>query len=125
MARDSDNAIPDSSPDTGPRQSIDYRFTLANERTLLAWLRSSLALIAGGVAVETFAVTLQPKWLPGAIGVFAIVIGAVLAVVGYVHWLRTQAAMERGAPIPKQYAAPIVTVGIVILALGLALGIFL
>ena len=29
----------------------DYRFTLANERTLLAWLRTSLALIAAGVAV--------------------------------------------------------------------------
>ena len=27
----------------------DYRFTLANERTFLAWLRTALALIAGGV----------------------------------------------------------------------------
>jgi putative membrane protein len=29
----------------------DYRFTLANERTFLAWIRTALALIAGGVAV--------------------------------------------------------------------------
>ena len=29
----------------------DYRFTLANERTFLAWIRTSLALLAGGVAV--------------------------------------------------------------------------
>jgi uncharacterized membrane protein YidH (DUF202 family) len=30
----------------------DPRFTLANERTLLAWIRTALALIAGGVALE-------------------------------------------------------------------------
>ena len=29
----------------------DYRFTLANERTFLAWIRTALALIAGGVAL--------------------------------------------------------------------------
>jgi putative membrane protein len=32
----------------------DPRFTLANERTFLAWIRTSLALLAGGIAVEAF-----------------------------------------------------------------------
>jgi putative membrane protein len=36
---------------TGDEQEPDYRFTLANERTFLAWIRTALALIAGGVAV--------------------------------------------------------------------------
>ena len=30
----------------------DYRFTLANERTFLAWIRTALGLLAGGVAVR-------------------------------------------------------------------------
>ena len=30
----------------------DYRFTLANERTFLAWVRTALGLLAGGVAVR-------------------------------------------------------------------------
>lgn len=30
----------------------DPRFSLANERTFLAWLRTALALLAGGVAVR-------------------------------------------------------------------------
>ncbi|NDV10205.1 DUF202 domain-containing protein, partial [Rhodococcus sp. IEGM 248] len=33
----------------------DPRFTLANERTFLAWIRTSLALFASGIAVEAFA----------------------------------------------------------------------
>lgn len=33
------------------RAEPDYRFTLANERTFLAWIRTALALLAGGVAV--------------------------------------------------------------------------
>ena len=32
-------------------EAPDYRFSLANERTFLAWIRTSLALIAGGLAV--------------------------------------------------------------------------
>jgi Domain of unknown function (DUF202) len=38
----------------------DPRFTLANERTFLAWIRTALALIAGGIALEAFALPLQP-----------------------------------------------------------------
>jgi hypothetical protein len=37
----------------GDEQEPDYRFTLANERTFLAWIRTALALIAGGVAVAS------------------------------------------------------------------------
>src|SRR4051794_41829362 len=45
----------------------DYRFTLANERTLLAWLRTGLALAAGGVAVATYAPDLGARWGSAAV----------------------------------------------------------
>ena len=32
----------------------DYRFSFANERTFLAWIRTGLALLAAGVAVDAF-----------------------------------------------------------------------
>ncbi|WP_432913488.1 DUF202 domain-containing protein [Nocardia sp. CA-290969] len=35
---------------------IDYRFTLANERTYLSWIRTALGLLAGGVAAHTMVV---------------------------------------------------------------------
>ena len=40
----------------GVGEEPDYRFSLANERTFLAWVRTSLGLIGGGVAVEAFGV---------------------------------------------------------------------
>ncbi|SKW02462.1 inner membrane protein yidH [Mycobacteroides abscessus subsp. abscessus] len=49
----------------------DYRFTLANERTYLAWVRTSLALIASGVALMQFV----PEFgIPGARHVVSIVL---------------------------------------------------
>src|SRR6476661_4070594 len=53
----------------------DYRFTLANERTFLSWIRTALALIAGGVAV----VQLVPDFgFPGS----RRIVGALLAGMG-------------------------------------------
>ena len=38
----------------------DARFSLANERTFLAWIRTALALIAAGVALEAFVLPIAP-----------------------------------------------------------------
>jgi putative membrane protein len=72
------DAVKPSPPEAEP----DYRFTLADERTMLAWFRTALALVAAGVAIQTFALNLPPQWLPDVIGVVAVVLGAVT---GYVN----------------------------------------
>ncbi|HEX2247025.1 MAG TPA: DUF202 domain-containing protein, partial [Arthrobacter sp.] len=58
----------------------DPRFTLANERTFLAWIRTSLALLAGGIAVEAFTtalfITEVRKTVAILLLVLAMVIGA-------------------------------------------------
>jgi putative membrane protein len=85
---------------THPEQEPDYRFTLANERTFLAWIRTSLALIAGGVAV----VQLVPAFgVPGvrhALGVVLTAGGGILAVLAVRRWKRVQTAMRRGGDLP-------------------------
>jgi putative membrane protein len=85
-----------------PESEPDPRFTLANERTFLAWSRTALALVAAGLGV----VQLLPpfKGVPVGrhlLGVPLIVLGAVIAVAAYWEMGRNQAALRRGAQLPK------------------------
>ncbi|PRC42224.1 hypothetical protein C6A85_000000111605 [Mycobacterium sp. ITM-2017-0098] len=78
----------------------DYRFTLANERTFLAWIRTALALIAGGVAVVQF---VPAFGIPGVRHTLSILLtsgGGVLAMSAVLRWHRVQAAMRRHADLP-------------------------
>jgi putative membrane protein len=80
----------------------DPRFTLANERTFLAWNRTALALVAAGLAI----VKLLPPF-PGVpagrhlLGIPLIVAGAVIAVMAYLEMTRNQVARRRGEPLPR------------------------
>jgi putative membrane protein len=75
----------------------DYRFSLANERTFLAWLRTGLALIGGGLAVAQL---LQHGWLRDTLAVALLGFGGVVAVRAVDHWARTERAMRLGEPLP-------------------------
>jgi putative membrane protein len=95
---------------SGEEVEPDYRFTLANERTFLAWIRTSLALIAGGVAL----VQLVPKFgitgVRHGLSVFLIAIGGLLAALAMRRWQRVQTAMRRNADLPTS-RLPVVLTG--------------
>lgn len=88
--------------ESGNETEPDPRFTLANERTFLAWSRTSLALVAAGLGI----VQLLPPF-PGVpvgrhvLGVPLIVLGAAIAVCAHWEMSRNQAALRRGAPLPR------------------------
>jgi putative membrane protein len=88
----------------------DYRYSLANERTYLAWVRTSLALIAGGIAIRVFTTEV---WLLNVSAIALTALGGVLAVLSYRHWRQVQQAMRRGDPLPGQLGPLILTVGMV------------
>lgn len=102
----------------------DYRFSLANERTFLAWIRTSLALLAGGIAV----VQLVPEFgVPAAregLGIALIVLATVLAVMSHVRWRQAERAMRRKRSLQGTILVPLVAYGLTIVALG-ALGLVL
>jgi putative membrane protein len=78
----------------------DYRFSLANERTFLAWLRTGLALIAGGLAVAQFLPPLRVAHAREAIAVVLLLLGGSVAVGAVVRWGRTERAMRLGQELP-------------------------
>ncbi|MFP5372097.1 MAG: YidH family protein [Actinomycetes bacterium] len=101
----------------------DYRFTLANERTFLAWIRTALALIAAGVAV----VQLLPEFaFPGArhgLGVALAGAGGVLAVLSARRWARIQRAMRRDQDLPPTRLPVLLAWALVLLA-AIVIGLF-
>ena len=94
----------------------DYRFTLANERTFLAWIRTSLGLLAGGVAVRQLVEPFDVSGGRTALALLAIAASAVLAIGGYVRWRGVQRAMRRGDALPPARLVPLVAAGLVIVA---------
>ncbi|WP_142139344.1 DUF202 domain-containing protein [Acidovorax sp. SLBN-42] len=85
----------------------DYRFTLANERTFLAWIRTALALLAGGVLLHQFATELDPRFAVTVLSVGLGVVAAVLSVLSYTRWRANEIAIRRGRPLPFSWALPI------------------
>ncbi|WP_316739861.1 DUF202 domain-containing protein [Streptomyces sp. MK7] len=77
----------------------DYRFSLANERTFLAWLRTALALIGGGFAVDQFLPHLRWAWRIG-LALALLAVGVLCALRAINHWVRCERAMRRGEDLP-------------------------
>lgn len=98
----------------------DPRFTLANERTFLAWIRTALALVAGGVALEALGLDLQPA-LRLAASVLLIVAGLLTPVQAWVGWYTTERALRLRRPLPPPALA--LPTGIAVVAAGVLVGL--
>ncbi|KAA9159750.1 DUF202 domain-containing protein [Amycolatopsis acidicola] len=81
----------------------DYRFTLANERTFLAWLRTGLALLAGAVALAQFVPAFAIPGLRTGLAALLAVTGTLLSAFAYRRWAHVQRAMRHGRPLPMTW----------------------
>lgn len=94
----------------------DYRFSFANERTFLAWIRTALALVAGGVASNE---VLPSFDVPGGrrlLGLPLIALGAIVAVTSLRRWEQGERAMRLGEPLTRSGLLRVVATGVAIAA---------
>ena len=78
----------------------DYRFTLANERTFLAWIRTALALLAGAVGIDQFSPQLSSPSLRLTLALLLVVSGSTLAAVAWYRWRGNELAMRLDSALP-------------------------
>jgi putative membrane protein len=100
----------------GVGEEPDPRFSLANERTALAWMRTALALVGGGVAiVSVSSLASLPKW-SALFGAAACLGGGALALRAVGAWRRIERALRLRQPLPSPRALPALAGGVVALA---------
>jgi putative membrane protein len=101
-----------------PEGEPDYRFTLANERTYLAWMRTAIGLLAAGVGVAY----LEGFDAPGRTGlaIALVVLGLATGALAYQHWRRAEQAIRAGEPLPRPPMILVLSAAVV-LAAGWAL----
>nr|WP_084506870.1 DUF202 domain-containing protein [Nocardia violaceofusca] len=114
-----------SSPTPGEGPELDYRFTLAGERTFLAWIRTALGLLAGGVAVHELVQPFGHHDIRSVLAISCIVLSAVIALGAFGRWRLVGAAMRAGRPLPTTVMVPILAIGIAVIAMLAGIGLLL
>jgi putative membrane protein len=102
----------------------DYRFSLANERTFLAWLRTSLALIGGGFAVDQFLPDLRWGWRVG-LALVLLGSGVLCALRAVNHWVRCERAMRRGEDLPVSRFPAVLGIVVAVVAVAMVVVVLL
>jgi putative membrane protein len=104
-------------PAFGADTNPDPRFTFANERTFLAWTRTSLALIGAGLAVAQF-LKLGVRVAPLLTGIGLIALGAATSLTSYRQWQHNQRAFQQRQPVPPCIMPHILVRGAAIFAVA-------
>ncbi|WP_202451462.1 YidH family protein [Streptomyces sp. DvalAA-14] len=97
----------------------DYRFSLANERTFLAWIRTALALIGGGFAVDQFLTDHLVHWVRVVLAVVLLVGGVACTLRAVNHWVRCERAIRRGTDLPVSRFPALLALLIAVLAVAM------
>ncbi|MEU8979643.1 DUF202 domain-containing protein [Streptomyces sp. NPDC048309] len=96
----------------------DYRFSLANERTFLAWLRTALALIGGGFAVDQFLPDLRWGWRVG-LALALLGAGVLCSLRAVNHWIRCERAMRKGDDLPVSRFPAVLSIAVAVVAVAM------
>ena len=118
--------------DTGPKKVRNRRVHMANERTFLAWIRTSISIMAFGFVVEKFSLFVKqmayylgkeaappPPGYSSVIGIILVGLGVVMGVLAFVRYK----AVER--QIEEDTYHPSVILSVLLFLSVLSIGVFL
>jgi putative membrane protein len=91
----------------------DVRFTMANERTFLAWIRTSLGFLAAGVAVDVVDLDLS-SGVRRLVAGLLLGLGLMSAVTAWIRWARAERSMRRHQSIPPPVSAGLLSLGLLL-----------
>lgn len=90
----------------------DYRFSLANERTFLAWIRTALAFLAGAIAIEQLLHDISLGWVKFTLTLLLAFAGGITAIMALYRWKQNEIAMRQDKPL--QYTSFLILVAMFI-----------
>lgn len=99
----------------------DYRFSLANERTFLAWIRTALALLAGGILLDQFSTKLGPHIVVEYLAISLSLLATLLCAMAYIRWRSNEIAMRHARALPGTMAIPVIAASLLGVAAVIAL----
>ena len=100
----------------------DPRYTLANERTFLAWVRTTLAMLAGAVALHSLGIP-DSDWLRNALVVGLALFGGLMTALAFRRWSRIERAMRTREPLPRFGLGLGMTIVLVVVSVLLAVAL--
>ncbi len=100
----------------GGTGGTEAREHLANERTLLAWIRTGVSLISFGLVVERIGAQIGSVGSSGLFGIALAVLGCLALIMGTVQFLRSRRGISTGNFVPAAAAYMIVVAGSLALA---------
>lgn len=107
-------SIKNESNDT--KKVLDYRFSFANERTFLSWIRTALALLAGAVAIDQFVTTSEYPLIRISLAILLAIIAAVLAISAFFRWRANEKAMLEDRALPYNHLLSMIAILVLIAA---------
>lgn len=99
-----------------PGEAPDYRFSLANERTFLAWIRTALGFLAAGVGLDQLAPEFATPLIRQVLALLLCLFAGGLAVYGYLRWLQNEKAMRLKEDLP--YTRSLLTISVVLMVVA-------
>ncbi|MCV2488208.1 DUF202 domain-containing protein [Geodermatophilus sp. YIM 151500] len=101
----------------------DPRFTFANERTFLAWIRTALALLAAGIGLEAFVGDVLRPGVRQGLAAGLLLLGAALAVIAFRRWLLSERALRDGRSLPGLAIGPVLALALAVAGVVLLVGL--